>query len=311
MAIKLKQIDGGLSLKSDVTTIQNTLSNYDEVVDGLELLNGGSEVEGSVANMVAGAKEELEEKIEGETTFEAGMVTVNALGGITANTNLDGLTTNEVLKKLLFPHVNPTISASSTPNGGTFEYGNVQTVTTLTANVTKKSEKITKIEFFNNAGTSVGALTDGVENGGSKSLTGLSEKVSTNGYKFTAKATDALGNVVSANTGTFTFVYPYYYGVCADDAVITADLVSGLTKNVAAKGAKTFTYTCDFQRMVFAYPKAHGKLSKIVDPNGFDVTSTYNCTEVAIVGLDGTSQNYYVYALGAGTTGTFKMTFNH
>jgi len=242
------------------------------------------------------------------TIFNTDMLTVNALGGIKAGENLDNMPVQQLLTKLLYPYVAPTISATASPNGGTFEKGNGQNVTSIKAVVTKKSEKITKVEVFDGS-VSLGVQTEGVENGGTFTFP-VNVAVSSN-KGFQAKVTDAIGKVYSANTGSFNFVYPYYMGICAEDAVIDAELVKGLTKKVEAKGNKSNAFTCDYQRMVFAYPKAHGKLKSIIDPNNFDVTGTFGVQEVTITGLDGTAQAYYVYVNSASTVSNFTMKFNY
>ena len=56
--------------------------------------------------MLDDAKAYTDEK----TTFENGIKTVNALGGIAANTSLDGKSALEILDMLLFPYVKQTIS---------------------------------------------------------------------------------------------------------------------------------------------------------------------------------------------------------
>ena len=63
--------------------------------------------------------------------------------------------------------------------------------------------------------------------------------------------------------------------------------------------------------MIIAYPKAYGVIKKILDPNSFDVTSTFTITEIKITGLDGTSQSYYVYVNNASTVSGFTMTFSY
>ena len=243
------------------------------------------------------------------TVYSNDMATVNALGGIAAGTTFDNMPVSEVLTKLLYPYVAPTVSASTSPNGGTFEKGNNQKVTKITANVTKKSERITKVEFFD-GNTSLGVKSGAeVQNGGSIAIT-TDIAVSAN-KNFKVTVTDAANKSYNANTGSFNFVYPYYMGVCAEGADINEALVKGLTKKVEAKGNKSNSFTCDFQRMVFAYPKAHGKLKSIIDPNNFDVTGTFGVQEVSITGLDGTAQTYYVYVNSASTVSNFTMKFNY
>lgn len=243
------------------------------------------------------------------TVYTNDMATVNAIGGIAAGTTFNNMPVNEVLTKLLYPYVAPSVSASSTPNGGTFEKGNNQTVTAISANITKKSEKITKVEFLD--GSEVIEVKEGaeVQNGGTISIT-TNKVVSTN-KNFSVKVTDAANKAYTASTGSFNFVYPYYMGVCSEDADINEALVKGLTKKVEGKGNKSHAFTCDYQRMVFAYPKAHGKLKSIIDPNNFDVTGTFGVQEVSITGLDGTAQAYYVYVNSASTVSNFNMKFNY
>lgn len=243
------------------------------------------------------------------TIFSTDMLTVSPLGGIGAGENLDNMPVQELLTKLLYPYVAPTVSASSVPNGGTFEKGNAQKVTNITANVTKKSEKITKVEFLN--GSEVLEVKEGaeVQNGGSIAIT---TDITVNSNKnFSVRVTDATNKTYTANTGSFNFVYPYYMGVCAEGAEINEALVKGLTKKIEAKGAKSHAFTCDYQRMIFAYPKSYGVLKSIIDPNNFDVTGTFGVQEVSITGLDGTAQTYYVYVNSASTVSNFTMKFNY
>ena len=156
------------------------------------------------------------------TVYTNNMPTVNAIGGIAAGTTFENMPVNEVLTKLLYPYVAPSVSASSNPNGGTFEKGNNQTVTAITANITKKSEKITKVEFLD--GSDVIETKEGaeVQNGGRISIT-TNKVVSTN-KNFSVKVTDAASKAYTVNTGWFNFVYPYYMGVCAESAEINEAL---------------------------------------------------------------------------------------
>ena len=205
-------------------------------------------------------------------TYSNEMATVNALGGIAAGTTFSDMPISELLTKLLYPYIKPTITNAKTnpTNGGTFERGTSIAVTSISATVTKKSENIVRVEVFDGT-TSLGYHTDEIEG-----LTGtvsfqIEESVSTTGKKYTIKVTDTTGTVVSADTGTFTFIDPIYYGIMADGSTFDK---SNMTKLIQAKGEKSLAFTADNQKMVFAYPKSYGTLSKIIDPNSFDVTAT-------------------------------------
>ena len=247
---------------------------------------------------------------EAREVFSTEILTVNALGGIAAGADLNGMTVREILAKLLYPYVAPVVSATGTPNGGTYEKGDNKEITNVRVSVTKKSERIAKVEVFDGS-TSLGIKEgDEVASGGTFNFI-VSVPVNSVNKQLTAKVTDASNKVVSANTGAFNFVYPYYVGVCAEDAVIDEALIEGLTKKIEVKGNKTIAYTCDNQKMIFAYPKAYGNLKSIIDPNNFDVTGTFTKQEVSITGLDGTAQAYYVYVNGASTVSNFNMKFNY
>ena len=247
-----------------------------------------------------------------ELTFENGITTVNALGGIGANTSLDGKSALEILDMLLFPYVKQTISnVKGTPNGGTFEHGNNQTITSVSATVTKKSKPITKVELLQGSTVLATKEGDSVKNGGTINFSGLSVPVNSTNVQLKVKATDENGSTVEGSTGAFTFVYPYYYGVCAAGATINEALIEGLTKDVSNKGQKTYSYTTNNQCAVIAYPKAHGVLKSALDPNAFENIAAFTRSEVNVTGLDGKAQTYYVYVSGAFTGTAFKYTFKY
>ena len=252
------------------------------------------------------------EYTDGEVTFENGITTVNALGGIGANTSLDGKTVTEILDMLLFPYVKQTVTnVKGTPNGGTYEHGNNQTITAVSGTVTKKSKPITKVELLKGSEVLATKEGDEVKNGGTITFSGLNVAVNSTNVQLKMKAYDENGSTAEASTGAFTFVYPYYYGTCAAGATIDEALVEGLTKDVKSKGEKAYSYTTDNSCAVIAYPKAHGELKSALDPNAFENIAAFTKHEVSITGLDGTAQNYYVYVSGAFTGSGFKYTFKY
>ena len=243
------------------------------------------------------------------TTYSNDMPTVNALGGVAAGTIFEDMPITDVLTKILYPYIAPVIAtATSTPNGGTFEKGDTQTVTQINTTVTKKSAAIAKVEVL--SGSTVIATKTDVPNGGAISFTGLSETITTN-KSFTVRVTDAEGGIVTKNTGSFNFVYPYYYGAIGVDTAISETVIKGFTPKVVSKGTKTWAITLNNQKAVFAYPKAYGTLKSIVDANNFTVTNAFTLSELVITGRDGSAQTYYVYvANGASSVSDFKFTFN-
>ena len=104
-------------------------------------------------------------------------------------------------------------------------------------------------------------------------------------------------------------MYPYYFGVIDENAIIDGNTIKGLNKVIEIKKDQSYIYTSNNQHMVFAFPKAYGSLSKIVDANGFILTATFDVEEVDVECLDGTTQSYYVYKNGASTISNYNITF--
>lgn len=291
----------------------------DEVVSATELETAlanyytKAEVEGLIADALQEAKDYVDE----EDIFVTEILTVNATGGIAAGTDLNGLTTHEVLKKLLYPYVEPTVDTpATTTKNGTFEKGNDQKITSVSVKITKKSEAITSVALYNDSNLIAEKTGDDVAgisgSGTTITFSGLDIAVPSSNVVLTVKVTDTSGKTVSKNTGNWTFVYPYYYGVCADGATIDEALVEGLTKKVESKGTKTdWKFTLNNQCIVFAYPKAHGVLKSIIDPNNFEIIGSFTKHEVDVTGLDGTTQAYYVYVGGAASATDFAVDFKY
>lgn len=268
--------------------------------------------EEELADAIAQEIEDRDAAIEDAAIFENGITTVNPLGGIPANKSLDGMSVKEILDMLLFPYVKQTISnVKATPNGGTFEAGNNQVITAVQATVTKKSKKITKVELLQ--GSTVLGVKEGdeVANGGTFTFSGLNVAVNSVNVQLKVKAYDEKGSSVEGSTGAFTFVYPYYYGICDAGATIDEALVEGLKKEVSSKGNKAYSYTTNNQCAVIAYPKAHGVLKSALDPNAFENIAAFTRHEVTVNGLDGKDVAYYVYVSGAFSGSGFKYTFKY
>lgn len=257
-------------------------------------------------------------KVDGEEVkvyddiFVTDIKTVNALGGIAAGADLNGMSTHEILNTLLFPYVAFTLGTTSrNAAAATLENGATQTLNSASISITKKSKPITSVKLLNGS-TVLGEKTgDEVAAGGTITFSNLGITVSKSNnpnLKFTV--TDGQTST-DKNVGASTFVYPYYMGECAADATIDEVLIEGLTKKVESKGNKTVTHTCENGRMVIAYPKAYGVLKSILDPNNFETIGDYTRSEVSITGLDGTAQTYYVYASGAATVNGFKVQYKY
>ena len=172
-----------------------------------------------------------------------------------------GVDVVEMINKMLHAYVAPSVTAAMVPkNGGTFEIGTTEQVTAVTANITLGSAAITKIEVLDGAEV-IGTLTEGIK-GGANTVTLTKPLTVTANKQLSVKVTDSDSKTVTAKTGAFTFVSPYYYGAIAANDTATEAIIKAATKSVTAKGNKSFSFTCNNQRMLFAYPKSYGNLSK-------------------------------------------------
>lgn len=298
-----------LSGKQDVIP-ENTYDAYGAATQAL------TDAQADATTKAGQALTDAKAYVDEEDIFVTDMKTINALGGIAAGSDLNNLTTHEVLKKLLYPYVDATVgNATATPNGGTYEKGATKTITQVSISITKKSEPITSVALYNGSTLIEEKTGDAIKNGGTITFSGLSVEVPTNGNQLTVKVTypDANGaaKTVEKKTTALTFVYPYYMGTCAAGTAVDEALVESLTKKIEGKGNKSNSFTVSDGHMVFAYPKAHGVLKSILDPNNFETIGNYTRSEVSVTGLDGTAQTYYVYVSGATTVSGFTVNFKY
>ena len=240
--------------------------------------------------------------------------TMSAIGGIPANTTLTDKTCIEVLEMMLFPYTKPVISSvtlNRTPSGTVYEKGTTVSINSISTAIQKKSEAITKVQFYVN-NTMENEITTGVANGGTFTYTpttaiSITDTI-TNTY-VQVKVEDGK-SLVTANSLALTFVYPYYHGSIADGTVVNDAVIQGLTKDVSIKGNKTYNYNTSNSCMVIAYPASYGNIRTIIDPNGFDITGSFTKSQVAVTANDSTSQTYNVYVSSASTNSNFAVKFN-
>ncbi len=302
------------TIKTRIQMKHGTAADWDRADDaGFKPLEGESIFYTDKNIFKIGDGESTISELPSLTTYSNSTPTVNALGGVEANTTFDNMPITDVLTKILYPYVAPVIgnTVSSPSNGGVFENGSSQIITTVTSSVTKKSASISKVELLQ--GSTALKTHGALPNGGNINFTELSVTINkdTANKNLTIKVTDSENKSYTKNTGTFSFVYPYYYGAIVADVTISEAVVKGLTKKIESKGSKAWTFTLNNQKAVFAYPKSYGALKSIIDANNFTVTDTFMRSELSITGLDGTTQSYYVYVSnGASTLSDFKYTFN-
>lgn len=240
-----------------------------------------------------------------ETDYDTTVPTTVSIGGLAAGYTppTGGIKVADLLYTILHPYVAPSVSVRMSPtNGSTVEWNTPQHVSSAIVTVKQGSNPLTKIEVYN--GSDLLTTSETVSPGTNTISLDLDITKDSAAKNITVRLYDDTNKYVSATSGSFTFVYPYYYGVSAD--IPTADSVAAMTKKVAGKGNQTISYTMTQQRAIFACYKGNGAISQILDTNGFDATGTFTRIEGQIDGLD-----YYIYYNSPSTNTAFKFNFKY
>lgn len=194
----------------------------------------------------------------------------------------------EILTEQLPPSVNMVISPSKTLYNIVTE-----SIPSLTINctVTKKSNDISKIEYFIND-TLVHTVTSGVANGGTFPYIYNTEIKSTTTVKVVV--TDVKG-LSATSTKKIEFCGSSYHGIVPPEtSTVTEAMVKTLTKTL--KNTNDFVYSninCEYNKIVYAFPAEFGKLTMIFDvKNNFSYLESFECKNITIDNIP-----YYAYLL--------------
>ena len=180
-------------------------------------------------------------------------------------------------------------SFTATPAGGVFEVG-----TTISAPTFNWS--------YNNTNVMNQELTDCTLATTETRSASYGSDISSD-KTFTLEAEDKRASVASKSI-SYKFVKPYYVGESATN-ILDDTSVTALTKKIVVKGTQTVSYATSQSYMVFAYPSSYGTIKKVIDQNGFNVTSSFVQSTV-IIG----AEQYYVYVSNQ-CTGSYNMTFSY
>ena len=259
--------------------MSSVLEGYVEKVDGKGLST--NDYTTTEKNKLAGIQAKA---THNDTLYKSSVASTVTVGGIAKGYTPpeSGVEVKDMIDKLLHPYVAPSgITAQMLPtNGGVVEKGTTQTITGVKVSWTAGSASVMQIDVKNGS-TTLKSINGGVSS--PTTVTWDNPLSVTTDTQLTVVLTDATGKTYTASTGKYTFVSPYYYGaVAASVTSPTASNVTALNKKIEAKGNKSYNFTCNNQKMVYAYPKSYGALSKILDANSFDVTGTFTRSEVTV-----------------------------
>ena len=227
------------------------------------------------------------------------------VGGVVKGKKYADTPIMQILDDILHPYVAPSAfrMTLAPTNGGVFEKGTTINLTSGTVSWSAGSQNVNKVEIKNGSNVLGSNSLSSAATSSNVTFT-LAVKDTTT---VSSTITDPTKSYAGANV-TFTYVYPLYHGTTTTE-VPTATEIQAMTKHVETKGTKTYSFTANNARCVFAYPASYGNVSKIFDPNNFDVTSTFTKSTDSITGLDGTAQTYNVYVNSASTVTNFNFKF--
>lgn len=247
--------------------------------------------------------------VDGDATWKSG-----AFDGYSARfgalfTSTDVIDT--LAKIINLQYTGPAVSLAASGNGTIREKGTPVTSVNLSATVTKRSNPIGAVRFLKD-GVLIHTVPTPNPNGGVEAYAWTGSFSDNSTFTVQVDDTNVGGNQtlnVTSNAA-FTFVYPYFNGAAAPGANVAA--IQALTKSVITSNAnlaRTMVAT-NGQVFYFAYPSSYGALTSILDVNNFETLPDWTRTTRSFVGLDTTSQSYYVYEFNNPVVaGSYTYTF--
>ena len=221
------------------------------------------------------------------------------VGGLDSNTDLNGLTSMEILKKITRKYVNCNATVTWSQVNTIIEKNTSFNLDISVSGFVNGDNECSKVVLYKD-GTIVEQL-DITDLSTTLSFTTVNN-VDTNS-KFEVKILDS-GNVESVvSSKEYIFVEPTYVGVLDGEPVSDTDVTS-LNKLLRTKATLTQKYTTTgLQTIVFA---SIWQLTSIINQNNYEVISNFTNKVININGTD-----YYVYSLSDVNLNNFAYTFKY
>lgn len=236
-----------------------------------------------------------------------------AIGDFKKGEKVSNLSYQDFAHRMLHPYVATTnVRLVPNVNGGVFEAGIEVTVSSGTVTWTPGSTQVINVEVIK-TGETIGEVT--VSSGTSANITFSPALVMSalGSVSLLARVTDNNSqNFINSGNITYTFVYPFYYGILDSSVTIDNPLVGHIrsfTKNISTKGNKVYAFNLSSNKACIAYPGSYGKLTSILDPSGFECLNSFSFKSENIVAADGKTVPYYFYVSAINTATNYKFTF--
>jgi hypothetical protein len=230
------------------------------------------------------------------------------IGGLASGTVPNFETLQGVFDAILYPFQEPSVSISggSLYEKGLEVFGNYPfSVNLQDGIVDTRSIELNSTEVFQ-------PLANNGSYSGSQGLTWQNATPSTY-YRHTYTYRVTFTNTtVKTNSTNIEFAPPTYHGVL-NELDINETNVKALTKRIRKESNdNNLSFSPTLQRYIYAYPVAYGNLTRIVDPNGFDVTASFKKQVITFTLADATTEDYNVYYSDTDTTQVnFEIDFEY
>lgn len=243
---------------------------------------------------LAATGDEKEVNLLEKTTLSSELVSSTNIGSVTAGKVYPAGTKLEtIIRDILTTYTKANIKIILDPATEIYDaVTDTLSSIDISSVVTKGTNNIESVTFYVD-GIEVDELTTGVQDGGTFNY--AHTFVTPTNKTFTVKVSAFDGKQTATETKTVTFIGKSYYGCVAEDITAPTETdIKGLQFNTL-KNSKKLIYSeiqVDYGKVLYAYPASLGKLTKILDADGRDYTSSYTMSEVVVDGID-----YYAYLL--------------
>lgn len=237
--------------------------------------------------------------------------TTVTVGGLGVGSIVKDKSPSDLLYDITHPFVAPNLSMNIIDAAGLFEKKTVKSISSIGLTSVGGSEGAFKrgtIQLFaNNVLIDPTTYTAVINNDTSATITFVVPLLLDGTVDAVIKVNVIIaGNTISVSK-SYNFVNAIYYGVSSiNTGLDIGALVSSGFKEIKAKSTLSHSYTASNAYTYILYDKAWGLLNSIIDPNGFNITSSYDNQEVNINGVA-----YYLYiAKTPSTISSFNIKFN-
>lgn len=217
--------------------------------------------------------------------------TTDQVGGLPAGSDVNGMTIAEVQEKFLWAYRPPSVRITTEPNITLQEKGTSLSNVKITAHITNPNKEpehaIQWVKFFVG-----GSLVHTATAPTADQVTYTHPAVLNSDTAFKVEITDGTNSPSASKT--IKWVNRSFYGTVPEGTPVSVQMIEGLQNNVL-KDVKALRYdgiTAVNSLIVYAYPRAFGNVTSIVDRMNLQCLTSYTLHQIERRG-----ETYNVYVL--------------